>query len=360
MLPCRDDAGVVELADVADEAAAANQDLALAAGVAGEGVVHQVHDALGREVGRGLEVEVLAGLVPDAAGEIDVLLLVVVPELARHAEEVGLLHAQAHVIDGGLLLVAHRPAHLLVGQALQRGLLDLHLEDLAQVAALLGQRLELRRLHVEFAGGASHAHQGGVAADVGDAAGHPVDGAAVDRHHAHAVAVAAHDIQDQVLARLVQSLAVIARRVLHQDGVGGVKDVVVGSGEIGHRRFIALADLGRADILHELGRRGLGVHAVVVYGHAAAVLAARVARNLVDGRGHGADFDNLLVDLVEQQVGRAFVGQFGRQGTVNDVLPALGTGDDHPDDGHRGRAALAAAQARGENSDENHSDGKDH
>ena len=146
VLPGGDDAGVVEFADAADESAAADENLALAAGIAGEGVVHQVHHRAGVEFRTRLDVEVLAGLVPDATGEVDVLLLVVVPQLTCRAEQEGLLHTQAHVVDSSLFLIAHRPAHLLVGEALQRGLLHLHLEDLAQVAPLGGQCLELRRI----------------------------------------------------------------------------------------------------------------------------------------------------------------------------------------------------------------------
>ena len=129
--------------------------------------MHQVNHAAGGEFGRRLDAEIFACLVPDATGEIDILFLVVVPQLACYAEQVGLLHAQAHVIDGCFFLVAHRPTHFLVGQALQRGLFHLHLENLAKVAVLLGQCLELRGLHIEFAGGTSHAHQWGALGNVG-------------------------------------------------------------------------------------------------------------------------------------------------------------------------------------------------
>ena len=50
MLVGRDDAGVVQLADAADESAAADENLALAAGIAGECVVHQVNHPAGIEV----------------------------------------------------------------------------------------------------------------------------------------------------------------------------------------------------------------------------------------------------------------------------------------------------------------------
>ena len=82
-----DHAGIIQLADAADEIAAADQDLALAPRIAREGLLHQVHHAAGAELARRLEKDVLAGLAPDAAGEVDVLLLVVVPQLACHAKE---------------------------------------------------------------------------------------------------------------------------------------------------------------------------------------------------------------------------------------------------------------------------------
>ena len=131
MLAGMDDAGVFEFADLADQAAAANQDLALAAGVAGKGLAHQVHQRVLVQLGRRLQIEVLACLVPDSASEIDVLFFVGIPYLARNTKEVGLLDAHAHVIDCGFLLVAHCPAHLLVRQTLQGGLLDLHLDALS-------------------------------------------------------------------------------------------------------------------------------------------------------------------------------------------------------------------------------------
>lgn len=115
VLTCRDHAGVVQLADAADQAAAAHEDLALAAGIAGKCLAHHLYHVIDGELGGRLDEHVLAGLVPDAASEIDVLLLVVVPQLACGAKEERLLHAQAHVIDRSLFLVAHRPAHLFVG-----------------------------------------------------------------------------------------------------------------------------------------------------------------------------------------------------------------------------------------------------
>ena len=120
MLPGCDDAGVVQLADAADESAAANEDLALAAGIAGEGLAHHVDHQVDAHLGGGLQEERLACLTPDAAGEEDILFLDGIPQLSCHAKEITLLHAQSHVIDGSLFLVAHRPAHLLVGEALQR------------------------------------------------------------------------------------------------------------------------------------------------------------------------------------------------------------------------------------------------
>lgn len=82
-----DDARVVQLADHADEAAAANQNLALTAGVAREGLAHQVNDICRVQLGGGLQEEVFACLAPDTAREVDVLLLDRVPNLACHTKE---------------------------------------------------------------------------------------------------------------------------------------------------------------------------------------------------------------------------------------------------------------------------------
>lgn len=102
---------VVHLVEAADEAAAAYEHLALAAGVAGEGLAHEIDDAVLVE-GVFAVVKLLASLKPHAAGEHDVFFLGRVPQLAFHPEEERLLHAQAHVVDGGLLLVGHAPVHL--------------------------------------------------------------------------------------------------------------------------------------------------------------------------------------------------------------------------------------------------------
>ena len=306
-----DDARVVQLADFADETAAANQDLALAAGIAREGLAHHVHDVARGEFGGRFHKEVLAGLVPDAAGEVDVLLLDGIPDLACHTKQERLLHAHAHVIDGCLFLVAHRPAHLLVGKALQRGLLDLHLEYLAQVTALLGQRLELRRLHVEFAGGTAHAHQVCSRHDIGETVGDTVDGAAVHCHHRHAVGIASQDIEHQVLVTLGDAVALVTAGLLHQDGIGGVKDVVVGRLDGDDGRVVSRMWRRLHNVIVQVTLGLLGVHTVIIDGHAARVLAARIARNLVNRGGHRADFHDLLVNLVEQQVGRPLVAQVG-------------------------------------------------
>ena len=284
MLAGGNHAGIVEFADLADQAAAADKDFALAARVAGEGSAHQFHHPLLVERRGGFEVELLAGLVPNAAGEVDVLLLGGIPHLPGDTEQVGLLHTQSHVVDGGLFLVAHGPAHLLVRQALQRGLLDLHLEDLAQVAALLGQRLELRRLDVEFAGGTSHAHQGRSCSDVREAPGHSVDGGTVDGHYRHAVGITRHHIEHQVLGALCRAVGLITRRVLHQDGVGGVKDLVVAGVDNLHGGLVPNRGIALGDARAQFCFGQFGVHAVKIHHHAAGMLAAAVARYLVDGR----------------------------------------------------------------------------
>lgn len=297
-----DHAVVVQLADAADQTAATDQDLALAAGVAGERLAHQVHDAFGSDAVSRLDVILLASLLPDATGKVDVLLLAVVPNLAGCAKEEGLLHAQSHIVDCGFLLVAHRPAHLLVGEALQSGLFHLHLEDLAQVAALLGQGFELGRLYIQLAGSASHAHQLGAFQDVGDAIGYTADGGAVDSHDGHAVLVAAQDVEHQVILALGRAVALISRCLLGEDSVGGVKDFVVVGMDNGGGGVSARSRADYIDVLHQASLGGLGVHAVEINDHATGVLAASVARDLVNGCRHGADFHNLLVYLVEQQV----------------------------------------------------------
>ena len=232
--------------------------------------------------------------------------------------------------------------------------LKIHLKYLAQVAALVWQRLVLRRLHVEFAGGASHAHEGASLDDVGDAVLDALHSGAVDGHDGDTVVVAAQDIEHQVVNALAH---VITRRALNEDGVGGVKDLVVGgpddrSGGVAVARCVVLLN-----IVDQRSLSRLGVHAVEIHDHAAGVLAAAKARNLVDGGGHGPDFDNLLVDLVEQQVGRPGAGEIGREGAVNNVLTVLDTGDEHA---HREcGAVIAASGTRGQDGDENHDDDKE-
>lgn len=120
---------VVEFAEHADELATTNKHLALAALVASERLAHEVDHLVVVEVL--IVSERFAGLVPDATGEEDVLLLVGIPQAALHTEEERLLHAEPHVVDGRFLLVGHRPSHLFVGEALQGALLDLHLNELS-------------------------------------------------------------------------------------------------------------------------------------------------------------------------------------------------------------------------------------
>ena len=262
--------------------------------------------------------------MPDAAGEHHVLLLVVVPQLRLHAKEETLLHAQAHVVDSRLLLVVHGPGHLLVGKALKGALLDLHLEDLAELLCLVGHSLKLWRHHVELGGGATHANEHGTAGDGRHAALDVTNFLAVDGLHTQPVVVVArHHIEHQLLVAHGGAVGLVALHTLHEDGVGDVKHLVLFGDDCRPHVFVGSASRGGLGVaLSHGGEGGLGVYVVVVYNHAPRVLRTRAARELVDRGRHGADLHNLLVDLVEQQLGRCLAAAVGGEGFVHHMVAA--------------------------------------
>ena len=76
-----------------------------------------------------------------------------------HSEKISILHRKAHVIDAVLLDVGEAPVHLLLGNLVKCGLLDLNHEVLAILR--LGHRdvVEAPRLHVKLAARLTHAHK---------------------------------------------------------------------------------------------------------------------------------------------------------------------------------------------------------
>ena len=156
--------GVFQFVESSNQTAATNQNFAFAACIAGEGVAHEIHHLVLGEF-LTVVVERLAGLIPNAAREQNVLLFCRIPQFFLHTEQERLLHAQAHIVDGGFLLVAHVPRHFLVAHLHERALLNLAFENLAEVACLLWKRLKLWRHHIEFAGGSSHANEDGAFRD---------------------------------------------------------------------------------------------------------------------------------------------------------------------------------------------------
>ncbi len=160
-----------------------------------------------------------------------------------------------------------------------------------------------------------------------------------------------------MLALLVAA-CLIAGCLLHEDRVGGIKDLVIAGLDDGSGRATVGRYVHGFDFFHQLGLSLLGIYAVEIDDHAAGVLAAAITRNLVDGRGHGANLHDLLVNLVEQQLGRSLAGQVGRERTVHDVFSVLQTADEHTHG--ESSVSVVTSHARGKDSDENNSDDKDH
>ena len=97
--------------------------------------------------------------MPDAAGEVYVLALIVVVDEALDAKKEALFHAKAHIVDGSLALVVECPVDLFVSHSVKHRLLDLCLENLAVLGGTLWQSLKLGSLHIELGGCTPHANQ---------------------------------------------------------------------------------------------------------------------------------------------------------------------------------------------------------
>ena len=256
-----------------------DEHLAARAGVAREGLAHDVHQAGGVERGE-VHVHLLAGLVPHALGDGHRLLLDRIVDLHAAAEEELLLHAQAHVVYGRLLLVGEVPAHLLVAQLHDDALLDLHLENLAQVGALARQHAVLRRLDVELRGGAAHAHYaagvyGGVVAQVAD--------------QRQRRGILGRDVGGGVVA--VGAFEHHALRRLEQARVGHLDDNLL------QIVFSVVESAPGCDV----GGVGADVGRVVVDLEGVGGAYVPQARDLVERRGHGAHAGDGAVDAGEHQ-----------------------------------------------------------
>ena len=121
----RQHAGMVDFVQPLDQAGAADEYLARGTGIVGERLSAESH-----QVGFRRQLGVLEGvrrLVPDSAGQKDVVVLVGIGNRPLVAEQEILLHPHAHIYDGGFLLVGEGPSYLLVGDFHERGLLHLGL-----------------------------------------------------------------------------------------------------------------------------------------------------------------------------------------------------------------------------------------
>ena len=253
----------------------------------------------------------MVGLFPYAARKEHLLALGRVVEPCLRAEKEVFLHSQTHIDDSGFLLVGEVPAHFLVDDTLHRGLLHLHLEYLAIVAGLFWQHGELRGLHVEFGGSASHAHHlyalvqtahtasRAVGRQIGDEAAHACAGSAVGAARRH--------------IELHGSACAVGRshiRPGHDDGFGIVKDFVVVGVQRHSHRAVVIAHAYR-HVGSDFSRRRFCVHAVVFHHHRLHAARSGAARNLVDRRRHGTDTHYFLVDAVSQQAGGQFACKCG-------------------------------------------------
>lgn len=120
-----DHAGVVDVVELLDQSGASDEHLARRTCRIGERGLAERHKLL--LGGERRILEGVVGLVPDAAGEEDVLLLVRVGDDALASEKEAALHAHAHVDDRCLLLVGEAPAHLFIGDFHESRLLYLGL-----------------------------------------------------------------------------------------------------------------------------------------------------------------------------------------------------------------------------------------
>lgn len=215
-------------------------------------------------------------------------------------------------------------------------LLTTHFEDLAIVLLFVGQSLELRRLHVEFAGCAAHADECDSLLEAGHTAWHAIDGLAIDGHHHQPVAhVASGHIEHEFALAGCGAIGLVALHALDQDGVAGIKDIVILGGETHLGCAAPCADAVALGVgLAEQGAGGLGVDIVVVDNHRSGMFAATIARELVERCGHRANFDNLLVNLVEQQRGRCLAGEVGGQWLGDHVLASVGAINDDTGQSH--------------------------
>ena len=272
-------------------------------------------------------LDILAGHPPDTSCEPGVHAVFghVVDE-SLDSEEVGVLHGETHIVDTVLLEVAESPVNLLGGDFVEGGLLDLYHEVLAVLYLGHGDSVEPSGLHVEFAARLAHADEGCTGGDCGEENGlsggvvpFAVDG--VNRGHV-GLGVLAADTEHEV--GCVVGVGVISDTLFVADALDAYDtDSVVEGEEVGvvYRE----GDTGSGGLLLDgLGGGtgdGSGTDTVVLDVEAVAILGLGVAAYLVEGRGHGADFDNAAVYVRHVEAG---FGGFAAGGLGGD---AGGEGD---------------------------------
>ena len=289
-----DHLGVVELVESADKSRTSNENLALRACIAGESLAHKVDNSVLGKCTVGIS-ERLSGLSPDASREHHGLFLVGVPQLVFHSKEEVLLHAEAHIIDCSLLLVGHRPIHFLVGDFLERTLLNLHLENLAVVLSLLRQSLKLRRLHIKLGSCTPHSDESfsGIKLRHDSLSGSVR--LAIHSHHHKLHIVLTYHIEHKSAVLVGFTGIGIAGHALHKQRVAHVDTVIV----VGLEPSSHIACKIRRT-RHKRHRGGLGIYIVIIHNHAPGALGSGTARQLVNRRCHRADFHNLAVNLIHK------------------------------------------------------------
>ena len=304
-----DHARELQLGEALHQAGTRQENLALGAVVAGEGASADADEVfLSERVG--VVAKRVLGLVPDAAGEVHVLILNAVVDFLAGAEEEVFLHAEAHVDHGCFFLVGEAPGHFLAGDFLQGGLLHLHLEDLASVGLLLGKSLELSGLHVQLGGSTTHAHNLGAFGSIEQG----VVGAGSDKQGERPVGAGIGDVGgDQT--------AVWIFEVREEDGFGGFEDGVLDF-DVEDDFHAVVGDVAIDYVGSEGGFGGLGVDGVVFHSHGIAGASAGTARELVDGGGHGADAHDVFIDGVFEQLRRSGCGVGEGEGCTGNVLAA--------------------------------------
>ena len=139
------------------------------------------------------------------------------------------------------------------------------------------QRFKLWRHHIEFAGSATHANEGGTGIDAGHTVGHTAHLFAIHRHHLDfaGVGILFHHIEHQIVDGKGGAIGFISAHALHQNGVAHIKYFIVLGFDFHLGDIVGVAVVHRfGHIFFEGGGGGFGVHIVVVHRHTSGVFCA--------------------------------------------------------------------------------------